>query len=107
MKFNPDACRAAFTPGVFATDVALQKVAAGTPWRDAYHDVRDQFAALYDGKPSEVSDLDPDTQVGLKTHEGTCMGIDHDLYARRISSAVSTAEVRLAKLDACCRKLFR
>ena len=107
MKFNPDACRAAFTPGVFATDVALMKVAKGTPWRDAYHDVRDQFAALYDGKPSEVANLDPDRQVALKTHEGTCLGIDHDLYARRISSAVSSADTRLAKLDACCRRLFR
>ena len=107
MKFNPDACRAAFTPGVFATDVALQKVAEGTPWRDAYHDVRDQFAALYDGKPSEVSNLDPDRQVALKKHEGTCLGIDHDLYARRISSAVESAESRLAKLDACCKRLFR
>ena len=107
MKFNPDACRGAFTPGVFATDVALMKVAEGTPWRDAYHDVRDQFAALYDGKPSEVANLDPDRQVALKTHEGTCLGIDHDLYARRISSAVSSADVRLAKLDACCRRLFR
>ena len=107
MKFNPDACRGAFTPGVFATDVALMKVAEGTPWRDAYHDVRDQFAALYDGKPSEVSNLDPDRQVALKTHEGTCLGIDHDLYARRISSAVSSADTRLAKLDACCRRLFR
>ena len=46
MKVNPDACRAAFTPGVFATDVALRKVAAGTPWSDAYHEVRDQFAAF-------------------------------------------------------------
>ena len=107
MKFNPEACRGAFTPGVFATDVALMKVAEGTPWRDAYHDVRDQFAALYDGKPSEVANLDPDRQVALKTHEGTCLGIDHDLYARRISSAVSSADTRLAKLDACCRRLFR
>ena len=107
MKFNPDACRAAFTPGVFATDVALMKVAEGTPWRDAYHDVRDQFAALYDGRPSEVSNLDPDTQVALKRHEGTCMGVDHDLYQRRISSAAASADDRLAALDACCRKLFR
>ena len=107
MKFNPDACRGAFTPGVFATDVALKKVAEGTPWRDAYHDVRDQFAALYDGRPSEVSDLDPDRQVALKTHEGTCMGIDHDLYARRITAAVAAADSRLAKLESCCKKLFR
>ena len=107
MKFNPEACRAAFTPGVFATDVALRKVAAGTPWRDAYHDVRDQFAALYDGRPSEVANLDPDSQVALKTHEGTCLGIDHDLYQRRISAAVETAEKRLAALEKCCKRLLK
>ena len=28
----------------------------------------------------EVANLDTDKQVALKTHEDTCMGIDHDLY---------------------------
>ena len=107
MKVNPDACRAAFTPGVFATDVALKKVAEGTPWRDAYHDVRDQFALLYDGKPCEVANLDPDEQVALKTHEGTCLGIDHDLYQKRISEATAVAEARLAALEKCCKALFK
>ena len=107
MKVNPDACRAAFTPGVFATDVALKKVADGMPWRDAYHDVRDQFALLYDGKPCEVSGLDPDEQVALKKHEGTCLGIDHDLYQRRISEATDSADARLAALDKCCRDLLK
>ena len=107
MKVNPDACRAAFTPGVFATDVALKKVADGMPWRDAYHDVRDQFALLYDGKPCEVSGLDPDEQVALKKHEGTCLGIDHDLYQRRISEATDSADARLAALEKCCRDLLK
>ena len=107
MKVNPDACRAAFTPGVFATDVALKKVADGMPWRDAYHDVRDQFALLYDGKPCEVSGLDPDEQVALKKHEGTCLGIDHDLYQRRISEATDSADARLAALVKCCRDLLK
>ena len=107
LQVNPDACRAAFTPGVFATDVALGKVAAGTPWRDAYHEVRDQFAALYEGKSAEVANLDPDAQVALKTHEGTCRGIDHDLYQTRISDAVTSAEDRLAALEAKCKALLK
>ena len=92
-------CRAAFTPGVFATDVALRKVAAGVPWRDAYHDVRDQFAALYDGRPAEVANLDPDEQVVLKRHEGTCMGIDRRLYAKRIADVRKSAGSRLHALE--------
>jgi len=107
MKVNGDICRAAFTPGVFATDVALRKVAEGMPWRDAYHNVRDQFAALYEGKDVEVANLDPDRQVALKTHEGTCLGIDHELYRERISSAVASADARKAALEKCCRSLFK
>ena len=107
MKVNPDACRAAFTPGVFATDVALKKVAEGMPWRDAYHEVRDQFAALYEGKDAEVANLDPDRQVALKTHEGTCLGIDHDLYQQRISEAAKSAETRKQALEAKCKSLLK
>ncbi len=104
---DASACRRAFSPGVFATDVALRKVADGTPWRDAYHDVRDQFAALYDGKSAEVADLDPDRQVALKTHEGTCLGIDRQLYLRRISEALASALSRRKALDKCCKALLK
>ena len=107
MKVNPGVCRAAFTPGVFATDVALKKVAEGMPWRDAYHAVRDQFAALYEGKDAEVANLDPDRQVALKTHEGTCLGIDHDLYQQRISAAAKSAETRKLALETKCRALLK
>ena len=40
----------------------------------------------------EVANLDPDKQVALKVHEGTCMGIDHDLYQKRISAAAKSVE---------------
>ena len=99
-------CRDAFTPGVFATDVALRKVAEGTPWRDAYHEVRDQFAALYDGRPAEVAMIDPDEAVAGKTHEGTTCGIDMKLYARRIKESGDSARARQKALCACCRRLL-
>ena len=99
-------CRAAFTPGVFATDVALRKVAEGTPWRDAYHEVRDQFAALYDGRPAEVATIDPDEAVSVKTHEGTTGGIDMKLYERRIKETDDSARTRLKALEARCRRLL-
>ena len=107
LKVDADKCRAAFTPGVFATDVALMKVANGTPWRDAYHEVRDQFAALYDGRPAEVANLDPDRQVALKRHEGTCLGIDLGLYRKRMSAASSSAAARRAALDRRCKALLK
>ena len=107
LKVDAAKCRAAFTPGVFATDVALMKVANGTPWRDAYHEVRDQFAALYDGRPAEVADLDPDRQVALKKHEGTCLGIDLGLYKKRMSVVSSSAAARRAALDRRCKALLK
>jgi argininosuccinate lyase len=106
VKVDAAACRAAFTPGVFATDVALMKVADGTPWRDAYHEVRDQFAALYDGRPAEVASIDPDEAVAAKTHEGTTGGIDRRLYASREKAALKGIAARMSALDKRCRSLL-
>ncbi|MBO4448431.1 MAG: argininosuccinate lyase [Kiritimatiellae bacterium] len=98
MKVDADACRSAFTPGVFATDVALRLVAKGIPWRDAYHRVRDNLGML-DGE-------DPDSAVALKKHEGTCFGLDRALYRYRISAVRKSAGARRKALESCCRKLL-
>ena len=50
----PDRLRAGFTPGVFATDRALQLVAGGTPFRDAYQHVRSHLNELVDMNPDEA-----------------------------------------------------
>jgi len=106
LKVDAAKCRAAFTPGVFATDAALAKVAVGTPWRDAYHQVRDQFAALYDGKSADVAAMDPDAAVAAKTHEGTTGGIDRALYVKRERDALKAVSARLSTLDRCCKALL-
>ncbi len=60
---NPDRLRAAFSdPGVFATDRALELVAGGMPFRDAYHQVRDHL--------EDLRGMDPDAAVARKTHLG-------------------------------------
>ena len=91
-------CRSAFTPGVFATDVALRMVAGGTPWRDAYHDVRDHLERL--------GDEDPDAAVAAKRHEGTTGGIDFKAYGARFAAAARSARSRLAALAGRRRKLL-
>ncbi len=106
MTVDEAKCRAAFTPGVFATDVALRKVAGGTPWRDAYHEVRDQFAALYDGRPAEVASIDPDEAVAAKRHEGTTGGINHKVYRRREEAALKSIRTRLDALQSAKKALF-
>jgi len=90
--------RAGFIPGVFATDVALRKVAAGTPWREAYHQVRDNLEAL--------SSEDPDAAVAAKTHAGTTGGLDYALYDERIGTFLSQVAERKASFEAKLQKLF-
>jgi argininosuccinate lyase len=96
---DPAACRAAFGPGVFATDVALRLVAEGRPWRDAYHEVRDHLERL--------DKEDPDAAVAAKTHEGTTGGIDHALYRQRFLEQLSSVTLRLSHLHACKEALLR
>lgn len=99
MNTDADKCRAAFGPEVFATDVALRLVAGGTPWRDAYHEVRDHLERLQ----SE----DCDAAVKAKTHEGTTGGIDLKLYRSRLAEVRKSVKARLNQLEAKCKALLK
>lgn len=83
LKPVPERLRAAFSPGVFATDRALELVAGGMPFRDAYHQVRDHL--------DELSAMDPDQAIAAKTHLGATAGLDFDLY--EAWSAAEKAEI--------------
>ena len=99
MTFDADKCREAFSPGVFATDVALRKVAEGKPWRDAYHEVRDHLELL----ESE----DCDAVVAAKTHEGTTCGIDLKIYKDRLKEEALFIKKNLKFIDAKCKALLK
>ncbi len=99
LTVNDKKCRAAFTPGVFATDAALRMVAEGKPWRDAYHEVRDHLERL-------VKE-DPDMAIKAKTHEGTTGGIDHVYYNKRMTKMFSAHMDRFNVIRKCQRALFR
>jgi argininosuccinate lyase len=99
LKLDAARCRAAFTPDVFATDVALRMVSGGVPWRDAYHDVRDHLERL--------AEEDCDAAVRAKSHEGATAGIDREFYRRRITAAAKSAKSRLAALERKCRALLK
>jgi argininosuccinate lyase len=99
LSVDADACRAGFTPGVFATDVALRLVAGGVPWRDAYHDVRDHLERL--------DDEAPDAAVTAKTHEGSTGGLDHGVYRARLLAGLKSVTLRLSHLHACKDALLR
>lgn len=90
--------RAGFIPGVFATDVALRKVAAGTPWREAYHQVRDNLEAL--------ATEDPDAAVAAKTHVGATAGLDYALYAGRVAALRTSVAARMEQFEAKMKELL-
>ena len=97
VEVDESKCRSAFTPGVFATDAALRQVAAGTPWRDAYHDVRDHLERL--------SDEDPDCAVAAKKHLGATAGIDYDYYRDAIAEVFGVMLDRRVKFEKCIHAL--
>ena len=90
--------RAGFIPGVFATDVALRKVAVGTPWREAYHQVRDNLEAL--------ATEDPDAAVAAKTHAGATAGLDYAFYAGRVAALRTSVAARMEQFEAKMKELL-
>ena len=90
--------RAGFIPGVFATDVALRKVAVGTPWLEAYHQVRDNLEAL--------ATEDPDAAVAAKTHAGATAGLDYALYAGRVAALRTSVAARMEQFEAKMKELL-
>jgi argininosuccinate lyase len=75
--------REAFSPGVFATDRALELVADGMPFRDAYHYVRSHL--------DELLTADADAAVAAKTHLGGTAGLDFAWLAGRVRATRAAA----------------
>jgi argininosuccinate lyase len=90
--------RAGFTPGVFATDVALELVAGGMPFRDAYQQVRSNLEAL--------ASEDPDKALAKKSHLGTTAGLDFDLYRARIRHTRNWANSEMKRSLTTFKKLL-
>lgn len=93
LTVNPDACRAAFAePGVFATDRALELVAGGMPFRDAYHQVRDHL--------EDLRGMDPDAVIAKKTHLGGTNGISFPALLARAGAyrtEIKASQTRIAE----------
>ncbi|NLF23028.1 MAG: argininosuccinate lyase [Lentisphaerae bacterium] len=75
LTVRPDRLRAGFGPGVFATDRALELVASGVPFREAYSRVR--------GSLDTLAGADPDAAIAAKRHLGGTAGLDLDGLAAR------------------------
>ena len=96
---HPDRLRAAFAePGVFATDRALELVAGGMPFRDAYHQVRDHL--------EDLRGMDPDEAVARKTHLGAPFGLDFARYAAWVRAERAALRAAAAPVGRALRKLL-
>jgi argininosuccinate lyase len=98
LAVNADRLRAGFTPGVFATDTALELVAGGMPFRDAYQQVRSNLDAL--------ASANPDKAIAKKTHLGSTAGLDFNLYRARVRHARRWVALNQKKSDSAFKKLM-
>ena len=100
LRANADRLRAAFAdPGVFATDRALELVAGGMAFRDAYHQVRDHL--------EDLRGMDPDKAIARKKHLGATAGLDFGIYTRRISAVKRSITDEASRVDAAIKRLMR
>lgn len=77
LKANRKELLAGFTPEVFAADRALELVAGGMTFRDAYDNVRENL--------KELKHINPEAAVASKSHYGAPGGLDFDGMAGRIA----------------------
>ena len=95
---NREALREAFTPDVFATDRALELVAGGMPFRDAYHYVKAHL--------DELQNTDPAAALAKKTHLGAPAGLDFAATAGRIVAVAELVIDERAEFHAALSKLL-
>lgn len=86
LAVRPERLRAAFSPGVFATDRALQLVAEGMPFRDAYRHVRSHL--------EELTSSDPDAAWAAKDAGRGSAGCEISLLRQRAHDARRVAQTR-------------
>jgi len=95
---NKDKLIAGFTPDVFATDRALELVASGMPFRDAYHYVKNNL--------HELESMDPHVAIKRKKHLGGTAGLDFAMYDRKIAGVLKHADQAHNKIQLAFRNLL-
>ena len=98
MKVDQVALSAGFSPDVFATDRALELVAGGAAFRDAYRQVKKELGLL--------EDQDPQVAVNKKTHLGGPAGVAYDQLRSRAEEVSRMAKDELAGFHRSLSKLL-
>ncbi|MBT6411547.1 MAG: hypothetical protein HOK08_03780 [Betaproteobacteria bacterium] len=87
-----------FSPGVFATDRALELVASGVPFRDAYNDVKANL--------DQLGEVDPKVAIAAKVHEGAPAGLDFNGLKRRASDGLRFVKTKRKRYHAALSNLL-
>ena len=91
LEVDAAALRRGFGPEVYATDRALELVAGGMPFRDAYHEVKANL--------DQLAGYDPDAALAAKRHLGAPLGLDFkalDAQARAVARWAAGERKRFA-----------
>ena len=86
LEVRPERLRAGFAPGVFATDRALELVAGGMPFRDAYQHVRSHL--------EELAAANPDAALAAKSGGRGTAGMDCVFLRQRVAAVRRAATQR-------------
>ena len=92
------ALRRGFGPAVYATDRALELVAQGLPFRDAYHEVKANL--------DKLAGYDPDAALAAKRHLGAPLGLDFAAMDARAQEAETWARREQERHRACRDRLL-
>ena len=86
LQVNPDKLKAGFSKDIYATDVALELVAGGMSFRDAYKEVGLNL--------DKLGQLDPDDSIGSRTYPGTTGNLALDQVKVRLDYILKETEKR-------------
>jgi argininosuccinate lyase len=98
IEVHRNALLAGFTPDVFATDRALELVAGGMPFRDAYHHVKQHLG--------ELQQMNPYKAIARKTHLGATAGLDFQAMSARSAEALKFVDEEQKAFDKAVFKLM-
>ena len=95
---NPEKLKAGFSKDIYATDAALDLVAGGMSFRDAYREVGLNL--------DKLGQQDPDESIGSRTYPGTTGNLALDEAGSRLESLLETAEKRGDHIASAVRSLM-
>ena len=98
LEVDAAALRRGFGPDVYATDRALELVAQGMPFRDAYHEVKANL--------DKLAGYDPDAALAAKRHLGAPLGLDFAAMDARAQEAEMWARREQERHRACRDRLL-